>query len=306
MSWLLLLLAAGLAAVVQFGRRLPDEGPDRGAGSIQPAWPALRVRSRTGWCDVVETHEGYGDRLVAVLSCASPPERNRLRFHSLKRGSCRDLQLVHGGERSCEWACLGEDDCADVCPEEAIRMVDGLPRIDGAACTGCGDCVPACPRQILSLIPADAQLTVACSSSESAPLREERCETGCRDSRHCLASAHLLPGLVREEEGRRVIDYTRSANLLPLKALCPSSIFRDRIAHRPWFTVTQRCTGCGDCLPACPAPDCILPSGEKLPDGRERVRIQPGACVGCGLCVPACPEQAIRVVGAVGFDLKVN
>lgn len=306
MSWLLLALAAVLAAAAQFGRRLPDEGPARGAATRAAAWPALRARSRTGWCEAVETHEGYGDRLTAVLACASPPARNRPRFRSLKRDSCRDLQLVHGGERSCEWACLGEGDCADACPEDAIRMVDGLPKIDGSACTGCGDCLPACPRQILALIPADAQLTVACASSESHSLRAARCETGCTDSRGCLGGAHLPAGLVLEEEGRRMIDYTRSANLLPLKALCPNSIFRDRIAHRPWFMVTQRCTGCGDCLPACPAPACILPSGDFAADGRERVRIDPGACVGCGLCVPACPEQAIRVVGAVGFDLKVG
>jgi Na+-translocating ferredoxin:NAD+ oxidoreductase subunit B len=305
MTWLLLALAATLVAAVQFGRRLPDEGPERGAAARSPLWPALRIRSRTAWCESVETYEGYGEARVAVLACAARPEQNRLRFASLKRGSCRDLQLVHGGERACDWACLGEGDCAAACPEDAIRMVDGLPRIDEAACTGCGDCLPACPRRILTLLPADAQLTVACGSGETESLRRGRCDTGCRDSRRCFDTTHLPEGLVFEQEGRRLIDYTRSANLLPLKALCPSSVFRDRIPHRPWFMVTQRCTGCGDCLPACPAPNCILPSGELAPDGRERVRIEARACVGCGLCVPACPEQAIRVVGAVGFDSRL-
>jgi len=306
MTWLLLALAAALTAAIQFGRRLPDEGPERGSAPRDVRWPALRVRSRTGWCDAIDTDEGYGERLTAVVACASPPERNRLRFESLKRGGCRELQLVHGGERACEWACLGAGDCAEVCPEDAIRMVDGLPRVDSEACTGCGDCVPACPRQILSLIPADAQLTVACGSGEAPELRRTRCETGCVDARACLGDRHLPPGAVLELDGRRAIDYTRSANLLPLKALCPQSVFRDRIAHRPWFTVTQRCTGCGDCLPACPVPDCIVPAGELDASGRERVRIRPETCVGCGLCVPACPEQAVRVVGAVGFDLRVS
>jgi NAD-dependent dihydropyrimidine dehydrogenase PreA subunit len=100
-----------------------------------------------------------------------------------------------------------------------------------------------------------------------------------------------------------VLHHDRSANLLPLLSLCPSGTFVDRIPHRPWFTVNDHCTGCGDCLPRCPEPGCILPAGEPAatPVGTRRVRIVPEACTGCGLCLPACPPQAIRVVGALGY-----
>jgi len=77
----------------------------------------------------------------------------------------------------------------------------------------------------------------------------------------------------------------------------------DRAPHRPWFTVNESCTACGDCLPLCPVPGCIVPAGEAAdtPVGTRRVRIVAETCTGCGLCLPACAPQAIRVVGALGY-----
>ncbi|MDP2359439.1 MAG: 4Fe-4S binding protein [bacterium] len=266
-------------------------------------WPALRLRSRVGWSELAGPEDGYGSGQVAVSGCRSPENGNGRRFISAQRGSCQELQLVHGGERACAWACLGEGDCVRACGEGAIHLEAGLPVVDPGLCSGCGDCVLACPRQVLLLMPAEAQLHLGCQSRADAAERAVHCERSCRDSERCLESRFLPAGLVGSREGRRVVDYSRSANLLPLLSLCPSGSFVDRIAHRPWFTVNESCTGCGDCLPLCPAADCILPDGPPAdtPLGRARVRIVPEACTGCGLCLPACAPKAIRVVGALGY-----
>lgn len=266
-------------------------------------WPALRLRSRSGWCGLDSGETGYGPAQVAVVNCRSQGEQNRLRYQPARPGSCEERQLRHGGERACAWACLGAGDCEAVCPVAAIRMEAGLPLIDAARCTGCGDCVLACPRQVISLIPAEAQLLVGCHSGADPGERPALCDTACAGSAHCLDTRFLSPGLVSHSEGRPVLHHDRSANLLPLLSLCPSGTFVDRIPHRPWFTVNDHCTGCGDCLPRCPEPGCILPAGEPAatPVGTRRVRIVPEACTGCGLCLPACPPQAIRVVGALGY-----
>jgi len=55
----------------------------------------------------------------------------------------------------------------------------------------------------------------------------------------------------------------------------------------------ERCTGCGDCLTACPY-DAIR-MGEA--DGRRAVAISAASCKGCGGCVPICPENAIDLLG---------
>jgi MinD superfamily P-loop ATPase len=49
-----------------------------------------------------------------------------------------------------------------------------------------------------------------------------------------------------------------------------------------------RCTGCGDCVPVCPAA-CLAMAGPLpwLP--------RPGACVSCGICVLVCPVSALQL-----------
>jgi ferredoxin len=62
--------------------------------------------------------------------------------------------------------CTGCGSCVDVCPSEAIRLVDGKALIYQEVCNGCGDCVAVCPSQAISrsepervamLVPADQQ-----------------------------------------------------------------------------------------------------------------------------------------------------
>ena len=50
----------------------------------------------------------------------------------------------------------------------------------------------------------------------------------------------------------------------------------------------SRCTGCGDCVPACPT-DCLEMAGALpwLP--------RPQDCIHCTLCVLICPVEAIRM-----------
>ena len=48
-------------------------------------------------------------------------------------------------------SCVGCGACVDVCPNEAIKMVDGIAVIDPDACIDCGVCVDACPNGAISM-----------------------------------------------------------------------------------------------------------------------------------------------------------
>jgi heterodisulfide reductase subunit A len=54
-----------------------------------------------------------------------------------------------------------------------------------------------------------------------------------------------------------------------------------------------RCTGCNECLAACPY-EALEPVTE---DGRPLVRVTASLCTGGGACVPVCPEGAIDLIG---------
>ncbi|PLY00492.1 MAG: ferredoxin [Desulfuromonas sp.] len=46
--------------------------------------------------------------------------------------------------------CCGSGECAKVCPEDAITIVDGLAVVDHAKCDFDGLCIPACPYGAVS------------------------------------------------------------------------------------------------------------------------------------------------------------
>jgi len=47
--------------------------------------------------------------------------------------------------------CCGSGECAKVCPENAITIVDGMAVVDHDKCDLDGLCIPACPYSAVSV-----------------------------------------------------------------------------------------------------------------------------------------------------------
>jgi len=47
--------------------------------------------------------------------------------------------------------CIGCGACADICPVEAVKMVEEKPRVDQDWCIGCGVCAIQCPADVISI-----------------------------------------------------------------------------------------------------------------------------------------------------------
>ncbi len=59
--------------------------------------------------------------------------------------SCMNEDKGGIAKRACEVACIGCSKCDDICPKDAITMVNNLAYIDPELCTLCRKCVPVCP-----------------------------------------------------------------------------------------------------------------------------------------------------------------
>ena len=53
----------------------------------------------------------------------------------------------------CATGCLGQGACTAVCRYDAIKVVDGVAKVDPDKCVGCKDCTYACPKHIITIVP---------------------------------------------------------------------------------------------------------------------------------------------------------
>lgn len=144
---------------------------------------------------------------------------------------CRSAVTIPGGSpNACPFGCVGLGTCVKVCNFGALYMGDdGLPKVIREKCVGCGACVSACPKTMLCLVPAAADVIVACNSHWKGPMVKSVCSAGCIGCGVC-------------------------AKVCPVQAIT--------IDHDLAVIDQSKCIKCGKCAQKCPA-KCIQ-TGESI------------------------------------------
>lgn len=170
-----------------------------------------------------------GPKMVAFVKCSGDCKTAADNYIYGDERDCRVAFLAPGhGAKKCSYGCCGLGTCAAACPYDAIRIVDGLARIDRSKCRACGACVSACPNSLIEIIPADADYIVACSSRAKGKDVKAACSIGCIGCGICAKNCEN--GAISVENNLAKIDYLK-------------------------------CTGCGKCAEKCPCK--IITSGAK-------------------------------------------
>lgn len=84
-----------------------------------------------------------------------------------------------GGQRACEYACLGFGACAEACPQQCIDIIDGVAVVQQERCIACGKCVAVCPKELITVQAAERPYTVRCSSHDKGKAVKDVCDIGC-------------------------------------------------------------------------------------------------------------------------------
>ncbi|MDT8448351.1 MAG: RnfABCDGE type electron transport complex subunit B [bacterium] len=167
-----------------------------------------------------------GVRQVARVLCAGGDAEVATRGEYLGVKTCLAAHMNHGGEKLCEYGCMGHADCVAVCPFDAIHMNDnGLPVVSDDKCTGCNNCVIACPRDIIELVPENKNLFIFCKSKDEAKHARSVCTVSCVG---CAACAKGAGGdLICMDGYLPRIDYSQygEVDILPTEK-CPNNSLR--------------------------------------------------------------------------------
>ncbi|MEW6621430.1 MAG: RnfABCDGE type electron transport complex subunit B [bacterium] len=174
-------------------------------------------------------------KLVAKITGKEMKEIEGVKAHILCYGTpdkvfvydgiidCEAANLLLGGDKTCQYACLGLGSCVRVCKFDAITFSKTkLPAINPELCTGCGQCVSICPKGIIELIPEKAKVKIRCRSHDKGPVVKKICSVGCIGCGICAKECPYEA--IKLENFLAVIDHTKCLACTDYKCLpkCPT------------------------------------------------------------------------------------
>jgi len=229
------------------------------------------------------------DPKIARVFCQGGKSLSQRKFIYSGVQDCTAAVLAAGGDKSCEYGCLGYATCMRACPFGAITMSpDNLPVISEEKCTACGKCVAACPKQVIELALMSKAVVISCHSKDKGGDTKKKCQVGCIACGICVKTCPV--DAIRVDNNLARIDHGKCIVCGLCVKKCPTKAIYDYIPVRPKaFIDPKACAGIDICAKVCPV---SAISG----DVRSVHAVNQDKCIGCGMCEARCPKNAIKMV----------
>jgi len=229
------------------------------------------------------------DPKIARVFCQGGTSLSQRKFIYTGVQDCTAAVLAAGGDKSCEYGCLGYATCMRACPFDAITMsADNLPLINPDKCTACGKCVAACPKQVIELAKFSKAVVISCHSRDKGVDVKKKCQVGCIACGICVRTCPV--DAIKIDNNLARIDHDKCIVCGLCVKKCPTSAIKDYISVRPKAYIDPaKCAGIDVCAKVCPV-NAI--SG----DIRAVHVVNQEKCIGCRMCESRCPKKAITMV----------
>jgi len=166
------------------------------------------------------------EELVAFVACRAGRKIAKMKYDYVGVDNCQAASLLFGGDKYCDYGCIGLGSCVRVCPFDAITITaEGLAVVNSAECRACQKCIKACPRKLISMVPKNQTALVACKNLDKGRRAKEVCPMACIACRICEKNCPAKA--ITIVNNLAVIDYAK-------------------------------CTQCGICVEKCPQKSIIL------------------------------------------------
>jgi Na+-translocating ferredoxin:NAD+ oxidoreductase RNF subunit RnfB len=229
------------------------------------------------------------DPKIARVFCQGGTSLSQRKFIYTGVQDCAAAVLAAGGDKSCEYGCLGYATCMRACPFDAITMsADNLPLINPEKCTACGKCVAACPKQVIELGLMSKAVVISCHSRDKGIDVKKKCQVGCIACGICVRTCPV--DAIKVDNNLARIDHAKCIVCGLCVKKCPTNAIRDYIPVRPKAYIDPSvCVGIDVCEKVCPV---SAISGEV----RSVHVVNQEKCIGCRMCESRCPKKAIKMV----------
>ena len=161
------------------------------------------------------------NRKVAFIKCNGSNDNIKRNYIYDGPKSCVSAsQLATGGNKSCQYSCIGHGSCQNACPFAAIKMVESIAVVDREKCTACGKCVTVCPKNLIEMVPDKSKIRVLCNSRDKGRQVMDNCRAGCMGCGICQKVCKAEAIAVKENIAS--IDYEKCTMCMDCVNKCPS------------------------------------------------------------------------------------
>jgi Na+-translocating ferredoxin:NAD+ oxidoreductase RNF subunit RnfB len=160
-------------------------------------------------------------KMVAQVHCRGSRQKAETSYLYAGVQDCNALHAMYGGDKVCPYGCLGLGSCIEVCPVEAIDYDrEGLVWVDREKCISCRKCVDICPTGVMQMIPYEAEVMVACHSTDKGPVVRKYCSVGCIGCKLCERKSP--EGGFKVDNFLAGIDYNQTGSRKEAVEACPT------------------------------------------------------------------------------------
>ena len=210
--------ACGFAGCDEYAEKLVNEGVKTNLCTPGGADTAQNVSAYLGAAfeDVTA--------MTAIVHCAGTIQHTQYIMDYQGPRTCEACNANYQGRGSCSHGCLGFGDCVIVCQYDAMKIENGVARVDKALCTGCGMCVKACPNALITVAPASSEVFVSCSSTDKGAFTRKICSAGCIGCKRCEKACNF--DAIHVADNLASIDPAKCTNCGECVAVCPTKVIR--------------------------------------------------------------------------------
>lgn len=160
--------------------------------------------------------------MVARVLCGGNPDFAEKKYDYEGVLDCNAVTRLAGGQKQCEFGCLGYGTCTKVCQFGAIQIENGVAVVDEDKCTACGMCVKACPKNVIELVPKNNPMTVLCKNRLIGKEVMSMCKIGCLGCKICEKNCPFSAISVVDNLAR--VDYERCEACGLCAKVCPKKV----------------------------------------------------------------------------------
>ncbi len=181
--------------------------------------------------NIMGVEVGESIKKVAKVICNGDNDKCKGKYDYYGVDDCLTASMLGGGDKACNYSCLGFGTCVKACQFDAIEITEGrIAKINPEKCTACGKCIEVCPKDVIVMVPYKQNVVITCNNKEKGRAVRSKCEVGCIACRICVKACPFEA--IDFKDNLAFIDYDKCTQCFICVEKCPTGAIEGNLERQ--------------------------------------------------------------------------